>query len=223
MIDERLFSTGNDELDDILEEVYYSGIEDGYDYFQKEFAKKEEDDEELNERANRAGWLTGLGVAGGGGLIALSKQEKRDRSARLRRDLDRVEAGNNYISSRKRLARDLENRLEDINYNTNRKWRQLSRDMHGMSRDDVHDRVNDIVKQRRRDITSTTLENKFDVRDATRRYEKNIGTIESGYKNRIGSNAKAARRGALLAAGIGVGAGLAAKAIVKRRGRKRED
>jgi hypothetical protein len=37
--DERLFSTGNDELDDILEEVYYSGIEDGYDYAQYEFAE----------------------------------------------------------------------------------------------------------------------------------------------------------------------------------------
>ena len=35
---QKLFSTGNDELDDILEEVYYSGIEDGYDYAQKEFA-----------------------------------------------------------------------------------------------------------------------------------------------------------------------------------------
>ena len=37
--DEKLFSTGDEELDDILEEVYYSGIEDGYDYAQKEFAK----------------------------------------------------------------------------------------------------------------------------------------------------------------------------------------
>jgi hypothetical protein len=35
--DEKLFSTGNDELDDILTEVYYSGIEDGYDYAQREF------------------------------------------------------------------------------------------------------------------------------------------------------------------------------------------
>ena len=35
--DERLFSTGNEELDDILEEVYYSGISDGYNYAQKEF------------------------------------------------------------------------------------------------------------------------------------------------------------------------------------------
>lgn len=41
--DERLFSTGNDELDEILEEVYYSGIEDGYEYAQKEFAKAEVD------------------------------------------------------------------------------------------------------------------------------------------------------------------------------------
>lgn len=39
---EKLFSTGNEELDDILEEVYYSGIEDGYDYAQKEFSKYEQ-------------------------------------------------------------------------------------------------------------------------------------------------------------------------------------
>ena len=38
--DEKLFSTGNEELDDILEEVYYSGLEDGYDYAQKEFGEK---------------------------------------------------------------------------------------------------------------------------------------------------------------------------------------
>lgn len=39
--DERLFSTGNDELDEILEEVYFSGIEDGYDYAyeEREFSK----------------------------------------------------------------------------------------------------------------------------------------------------------------------------------------
>ena len=38
--DERLFSTGDPDLDDILEEVYYSGIEDGYEYAQKEFGGK---------------------------------------------------------------------------------------------------------------------------------------------------------------------------------------
>ena len=36
---QKLFSTGNEDLDAILEEVYYSGIEDGYDYAQKEFAE----------------------------------------------------------------------------------------------------------------------------------------------------------------------------------------
>ncbi len=35
---EKIFSTGDSELDNILEEVYYSGISDGYDYAQKEFA-----------------------------------------------------------------------------------------------------------------------------------------------------------------------------------------
>lgn len=37
---ERLFSTGDTELDDILEEVYYSGLEDGYDYAQREFSNR---------------------------------------------------------------------------------------------------------------------------------------------------------------------------------------
>lgn len=38
--DERFFSTGNEELDDILTEVYYSGIESGYEYAQREFTSK---------------------------------------------------------------------------------------------------------------------------------------------------------------------------------------
>lgn len=38
--EEKIFSTGNDELDALLEEVYFSGISDGYDYAQKEFAEK---------------------------------------------------------------------------------------------------------------------------------------------------------------------------------------
>lgn len=36
---EKLFSTGDEDLDDLLQEVYYSGIEDGYDYAQREFTK----------------------------------------------------------------------------------------------------------------------------------------------------------------------------------------
>ena len=46
MIKTKLFSTGNNELDSLLTEVYYSGIEDGYDYAQREFA---DDDEEEND------------------------------------------------------------------------------------------------------------------------------------------------------------------------------
>ena len=41
--DQKLFSTGDSELDGILEEVYYSGISDGYDYAQKEFAYTQDD------------------------------------------------------------------------------------------------------------------------------------------------------------------------------------
>lgn len=45
--DEKLFSTGNDELDDILEEVYYSGIKAGYEYAQREFAYTQDDIDNL--------------------------------------------------------------------------------------------------------------------------------------------------------------------------------
>ena len=62
--DERLFSTGNDELDDILEEVYYSGLEDGYDYFQREFAESED------EQKMSKGEAAGLGAAGIGAGVA---------------------------------------------------------------------------------------------------------------------------------------------------------
>ena len=58
---QKLFSTGNDELDNLLTEVYYSGIEDGYDYAQKEFASKvwdvddeDEDEDEKEKRKERA-------------------------------------------------------------------------------------------------------------------------------------------------------------------------
>lgn len=67
---EKLFSTGNSELDNLLTEVYYSGIEDGYDYAQKEFAKKEGD-----SKAEVAGVVaTGAGV---GALIGNKLNAKK--------------------------------------------------------------------------------------------------------------------------------------------------
>ena len=74
--DEKLFSTGNEELDNILEEVYYSGISDGYDYFQKEFAKK--------EKEKRSGAEKVLNTAAGGSVAvsaALTGKMLKDRLA----------------------------------------------------------------------------------------------------------------------------------------------
>ena len=65
--DEKLFSTGNSELDDILQEVYYSGLEDGYDYAQKEFGEKKISDAEA---AGKAVTKAGLATAGAGALAA---------------------------------------------------------------------------------------------------------------------------------------------------------
>ena len=59
--DEKLFSTGDSELDDLLEEVYYSGLEDGYDYAQREFSEpsdlkkyKEYDGKNMTKAQQRA-------------------------------------------------------------------------------------------------------------------------------------------------------------------------
>ena len=65
--DEKLFSTGDSELDDILTEVYYSGLEDGYDYAQREFGEKKISD---TEAAGKAVTKAGLATLGAGALTA---------------------------------------------------------------------------------------------------------------------------------------------------------
>ncbi len=67
---EKLFSTGNEDLDDILEEVYYSGIEDGYDYAHQERYYAENDDE------SGAG-LAAAGTVAGGGVYGLGRRRAR--------------------------------------------------------------------------------------------------------------------------------------------------
>ena len=74
----RLFSE-NADLDNLLKEVYYSGIEDGYDYAQKEFAKKEGD-----SKAEVAGIVaTGAGAGSliGGKLHAKKVTRKAQKEA----------------------------------------------------------------------------------------------------------------------------------------------
>lgn len=78
--DEKLFSTGNEELDDILEEVYYSGIEDGYDYAQREFGEKKISDAEAAGKAVTKAGLATLGagaLVGGAGAAGLGMAAKR--------------------------------------------------------------------------------------------------------------------------------------------------
>lgn len=80
---ERLFSTGDEELDDILEEVYYSGIEDGYDYAyeEREYAEEDSDSEGKSKSGSAGAAAMGLGagtVAAGryGAKKAQAKAEK---------------------------------------------------------------------------------------------------------------------------------------------------
>lgn len=78
--DERLFSTGDEELDDLLEEVYYSGISDGYDYAQKEFTRAAVKDKVVKNA---------FGKDGIGGRMA-----KRIRSGQLGKEIGVQEAKN---------------------------------------------------------------------------------------------------------------------------------
>ena len=68
-MEERLFSTGDFELDLLLTEVYYSGLEDGYDYAQREFSEKDDD----KKRARRT--VAAGGIAAGGAALALGSEQ----------------------------------------------------------------------------------------------------------------------------------------------------
>lgn len=71
--DEKLFSTGDSELDNILEEVYYSGIESGYEYAQKEFAQTQDSEKKPNNKGLNAGLaVAGTTAAAGTGLAGYS-------------------------------------------------------------------------------------------------------------------------------------------------------
>lgn len=78
---EKLFSTGDSELDSLLEEVYYSGIEDGYDYAQKEFAEK--------DNSTAAG--VGVAAAGVGGGAIITKAGKKRIQRLSKEELEKVE------------------------------------------------------------------------------------------------------------------------------------
>jgi len=80
--DERLFSTGNDELDDILEEVYYSGLEDGYDYAYEEREYAEGEDKESPTGVAAAGAASAGGVYGIGKLRQKGVIKKAAKEAR---------------------------------------------------------------------------------------------------------------------------------------------
>ena len=98
-VEEKIFSTGDAELDELLEKVYSAGIEDGYNYAHEERLysddeKKKEVKEDLKDRADvllnkkELGKIAGTGAAVGGvaglthGIIAKSgKLRKAGRGA----------------------------------------------------------------------------------------------------------------------------------------------
>ena len=67
--EERLYSTGNDELDELLERAFC----EGYEYAQKEFAEKEEKKEKKHTGTKVAAIGGGTAVAGVGTLAGVAK------------------------------------------------------------------------------------------------------------------------------------------------------
>lgn len=88
--EEKLFSTGDSELDEILEEAYYSGLEDGYDYAyeEREYAEKEEDKE------SSAG-VAAAGAGAAGATLAVGKRRAKKAVAKGEKEANRLleEAG----------------------------------------------------------------------------------------------------------------------------------
>lgn len=65
--DEKLYSTGNDELDDLLERAFC----DGYEYAQREFAERDEKEEESEDtKFSKKLAKNGKRIAAGGGILA---------------------------------------------------------------------------------------------------------------------------------------------------------
>jgi len=67
---ERLYSTGNDELDDLLERAFC----DGYEYAQREFAEEEE--KKGHTAAKVAAGVGGTAIVGAGGVYGAEKLGK---------------------------------------------------------------------------------------------------------------------------------------------------
>jgi len=116
--DEKLFSTGDSELDDILEEVYYSGIEDGYDYAQREFSDKKD-----TNKAEKAALATagGLGLTAGGlkiGSILSGKASERYGKKARALGID--------IMNQEAIAQSLQN-SQGINAETKKLWDQVAK------------------------------------------------------------------------------------------------
>ena len=85
-MEERLFSTGDSNLDLLLTEVYYSGLEDGYDYAQREFSDYDDDDDDEDRISRKPGNLENYTdydlkhMTRGQMLDALEEEEARAKS-----------------------------------------------------------------------------------------------------------------------------------------------
>ena len=89
--EEKLFSTGDDELDDLLEEVYYSGIEDGYDYAQREYAQASQDIKDYRSRKGAGKTYLMGGVAGSIGRKAgIKEAEKASKQGRTYEEQEKI-------------------------------------------------------------------------------------------------------------------------------------
>lgn len=109
--EERLYSTGNEYLDDLLERAFC----EGYEYAQREFAEKEEEEEE-NKRNNHRALKTAAGIGGAtigtAGLIYGGKKLGNRLTEKGRIMMADDQVGGEQVGQAERT---LENRKEALN------------------------------------------------------------------------------------------------------------
>ena len=102
--EERLYSTGNDELDELLERAFC----DGYEYAQREFAEEEEEEKKgrTGLRAGIGGTLgAGAGVGAAYGGKKLGKKILRSRAEKARNEANFAGEGGGMANPEKVLMK----------------------------------------------------------------------------------------------------------------------
>ncbi len=200
---EKLFSTGDSELDDLLQEVYYSGLEDGYDYAQREFAEKESKDHTTEGAA-------GLAAAGVGGGAIVTKAGKKRISRNAEKELKEIsEVASADLEKQTKLAAQKKAKALDSVANSREQWREGS----------LFDRIEGKIKENRakKAANKAIEEAESNLAKQSSRIRQTAEAAKKGVEEKAAKKiAKVSKHGKVLAgAGLVAGGALAVAGAAK--------